>query len=266
MSGTDVACCPRWNLWWGRPLKYVEYKKLNEFQRVCHFPDRWYFRVFCPLSLSLSLSRILPLALSLSPHPLFSSLPLPLPLSLSSQLLAGDLAGYLADLGYPPTHSYAVSRTELGYAAMTSLRNVRQNGPASFPYLPKTYILPDDRDKLIAEYKEGGRKQAYICKPKVASPARCYDMPAAYAMPGTDVAYGTTRVPGNVRYWRSAGCYLPTRCPYLADPLLINSRKFDLRLYVLVTSFDPLRVYLFRGTHPPICLHARYAMPGTDQV
>lgn len=31
-----------WNLWWGRPLKYAEHKKLNVFQRVCHFPGTWY--------------------------------------------------------------------------------------------------------------------------------------------------------------------------------------------------------------------------------
>ena len=35
-------------------------------------------------------------------------------------------------------------------------------------------------------------------------------------------------------------------CRYLSNPFLINGSKFDLRIYVYVTSYDPLRIYVFR--------------------
>lgn len=33
---------------------------------------------------------------------------------------------------------------------------------------------------------------------------------------------------------------------YLTDPYLIDGLKFDMRVYIVVTSCDPLRIYMFK--------------------
>lgn len=99
-------------------------------------------------------------------------------------------------------------------------------GKKEFNFFPQSFILPQDIKLLRKAWEEGGSRQKWIVKP-----------PASARGVGIHV----------IHKWSQ----LPKRRPllvqrYLHKPYLIGGKKFDLRIYVYVTCYDPLRVYLFK--------------------
>ncbi|NWV79142.1 TTLL4 polyglutamylase, partial [Dasyornis broadbenti] len=106
------------------------------------------------------------------------------------------------------------------------LRMQARCGKKEFNFFPQSFILPQDIKLLRKAWEEGASRQKWIVKP-----------PAAARGVGIQV----------IHKWSQ----LPKRRPllvqrYLHKPYLIGGKKFDLRIYVYVTCYDPLRVYLFK--------------------
>lgn len=98
-------------------------------------------------------------------------------------------------------------------------------GKSEFGFLPRTFCLPADTKLLRKVWERRGGKGRWIVKP-----------PALARGVGIKVVNKWSQIP-------KTRPLLVQR--YLARPYLINETKFDLRLYVLITSVDPLRIYLY---------------------
>ncbi|XP_025114784.1 probable tubulin polyglutamylase TTLL9 isoform X3 [Pomacea canaliculata] len=68
---------------------------------------------------------------------------------------------------------------------------------------------------------------------------KCNFFPSTYELPGTD----SQRLSDQTK--ETPETYVVQR--YIENPYLIGGRKFDLRIYVLVTSYIPLKAWLYRS-------------------
>jgi len=106
-----------------------------------------------------------------------------------------------------------------------NIARMRRRHPEVFNIQPRSFALPQDADDWRLEcerYPDG----MYILKPPASSRGRGIRM---------------MRRPSDVKPEKDL---LIQR--YVRDPHLIDGFKYDMRVYVAVTSIDPLRVYVYR--------------------
>lgn len=103
--------------------------------------------------------------------------------------------------------------------------------PKLFTFLPKSYILPLNKSEFIQAVARHDKK--HIIKPDNGS-----------------LGAGITILEKNMSYQPSV--YLSIAQEYI-ESFLVNNTKFDLRVYCLVASIDPLRIYVYRGGVARFC-------------
>ena len=108
----------------------------------------------------------------------------------------------------------------------TNYLKMQKKYKEEFNYMPKKYLLPKDRDtvqEIMKEYNVFNIREIYIVKPVASTHGK-----------GVRILTDSTTVPTKGILEK-----------YIYNPHLINRRKYDMRLYVLVTGFRPLKIYIY---------------------
>lgn len=96
--------------------------------------------------------------------------------------------------------------------------------PKDYNFFPKTWCFPADLGEAIS-YSRLRKHKTFILKPDAGSQGRGIIL---------------TRSLKEVRPSERGVCQV-----YISRPYLIDGYKFDLRVYTLITSCDPLRIYIY---------------------
>eukprot|EP00752_Nemacystus_decipiens_P009213 g8229.t1 len=102
------------------------------------------------------------------------------------------------------------------------------HGARHFGFVPRGFVLPAEREAVREAMQDTSEGEAWIVKPASSACGR-----------GIYITKNFSGLPAGTG---SEGNWIAQR--YVENPLLLDGLKFDLRLYVAVTCFRPLRVYM----------------------
>ncbi|CAH2302023.1 tubulin polyglutamylase TTLL5 isoform X2 [Pelobates cultripes] len=139
---------------------------------------------------------------------------------LQKQSLVTNLSSFQRINHFPKSN--ALGHKDQLYKNLQKLKKKHRNH--SFDFLPESYVLPGQyREFCKALLKDRG---TWITKPVSSCEGR-----------GINLIRNPPKMIGKDKILVSK---------YISNPLLIDGYKFDLRLYVLVTCYDPLIIYLYK--------------------
>jgi tubulin polyglutamylase TTLL4 len=95
-----------------------------------------------------------------------------------------------------------------------------------FEICPLTYVFPEDYKRFLNDRETNNYKDMFILKPTNSSCGR------------------GIKVIGKKDPVSKRSGYLVSK--YLAKPHLLRGFKYDLRIYVVVTCYEPLKAYIFK--------------------
>ncbi|KAH9577011.1 hypothetical protein CY35_01G192400, partial [Sphagnum magellanicum] len=147
--------------------------------------------------------------------------------------------------GQKINHMYGMLAICRKKSLFQSLSTMRKMFPTQYRYFPRAYILPNHLPNLLACFNSP-KVKTFILKPNNGSQGRGVVLAQSVA----DVKRVIEGYPGSNLLAQK----------YLTKPMLIDGYKFDLRIYVLILSCDPLRLYLYREGITRFCTE-KYQKP-----
>ncbi|KAJ8288844.1 hypothetical protein COCON_G00015030 [Conger conger] len=117
--------------------------------------------------------------------------------------------------------SYELTRKDRLYKNIQRMQQM--HGFKNFHIVPQTFVLPSEFQEFCSCFSKD--RGPWIIKPVASSRGR-----------GIYLVSNPNQIPLDENILVSR---------YLSNPLLIDDFKFDVRLYVLVTSYEPLIIYLY---------------------
>jgi tubulin polyglutamylase TTLL5 len=123
-----------------------------------------------------------------------------------------------------------VSRKDFLKRNIERAQNMSAKANQVFNIMPLTFILPKEYVGFLENFSEfeeqEGKLNYWIMKPAAKSRGRGINVINDIS----SVIYGEPMIMQR----------------YLKNPLLLNGYKFDLRIYVLVTSVNPLEIFIYK--------------------
>ncbi|CAG9765974.1 unnamed protein product [Ceutorhynchus assimilis] len=117
--------------------------------------------------------------------------------------------------------SYELTRKDRLYKNIERMQHLK--GLKHFDFIPQTFVIPTEHKELCSTHYRV--KGPWIVKPVASSRGR-----------GIFIVQTPTQVPMEETV---------VVAKYISNPFLVLGHKCDLRLYVVVTSFDPLIIYIY---------------------
>ncbi|XP_050349755.1 tubulin polyglutamylase TTLL13-like isoform X1 [Nymphalis io] len=125
-----------------------------------------------------------------------------------------------------------------------NLNRMQKIYPKEYNFFPKTWCLPADFGEVLT-YSKSRKNKTFIIKPECGSQGRGIYL---------------TKSLKDIKPTDKLICQV-----YLSKPYLVDGYKFDIRVYTLITSCDPLRIFVYNEGLVRFAT-SRYADPNANNT